>query len=180
MSNDTFEPRRVGRPTNAEIAARTALTSPDPTVRQDETRKRRRRREGLGDERNLKLHIPESMKDPGFEYRWVNDRPGRIRQLTVEDDWDVVDTAKMGGDPDPDKNIAEGTVLSRVGDKYTGEKTTLIRKPKDLYAADRKERDDKLKKIEDTMRRAVPPVQGGLGDADNAYIPGGKNIIGGQ
>jgi hypothetical protein len=182
MTDYTPEPKRgPGRPSNAEVAARQAQpqpAAPEPTTRQAETTQRRRRREGLGMERNLKLHIPESLKDPGFEYRWVNDRPGRVRQMTTDDDWDVVDLSKLGGDPDPGKNTAEGTVMTRVGDKGTGERMTLLRKPKEFYQADRKERFDALRKLEDSMKRRPPQSQDGLSDRDNSYIPGGTNTIG--
>jgi hypothetical protein len=53
----------------------------------------RRRRTASGPTAGLKLHVPQDMKDDAnFEYRWVNDRPGRVRQMTVDDDWDVVST----------------------------------------------------------------------------------------
>jgi hypothetical protein len=146
--------------------------------RKEEVQTRRRRRTGLGDDRNLKLHIPESLKDANFEYRWVNDRAGRVRQMTVEDDWDVVDTVKLGVDPDPEQNIAEGTVMARIGDKITGERMTLLRKPKEFYDSDRKERFERLDKLEASMKRAAPPSQQGLSAQDNAYVPGGKNTIG--
>ena len=188
MNDYTPEPaRRPGRPTNAEIAARAAQNVPaevkeaisTTSARAEENKARRRRREGLGEERNLKLYVPREMKDPNFEYRWVNDRAGRVRQMTVEDDWDVVDTAKLGGDPDPAANTAEGTVMSRVGDKYTGERMTLIRKPKEFYDEDRAVKAARYEQIEASMRRKPPATQGGLSDADHTYIPGtGVNTIG--
>ena len=150
----------------------------DRIDRKDDIQARRRRRSDLGDSRNLKLHIPESLKDPEFTYRWINDRAGRVRQMTVEDDWDVVDISKLGADPDPDRNISEGTVLNRVGDKATGERMVLVRKRKEFYESDRKERYERLNRLEDTMRQKAPPDQQGLSDADNAYVPGGKNVIG--
>jgi hypothetical protein len=187
MNDYTPEPRRPGRPTNAEVAARAAQNVPSEvksvlteSTRSEEVKARRRRREGLGDERNLKLYVPEQMKDPNFNSRWVNDRAGRVRQLTVEDDWDVVDTAKLGGDPDPGINTAEGTVINRVGDKFTGERMVLLQKPKEYFEKDRAEKAARLDQIEASMRRKPPAAQGGLGDADNAYIPGGKNTIGGK
>jgi hypothetical protein len=47
---------------------------------------------GTGAERNLKLHVPEEAKDPNF-YRWVNNKPGRVKQLTQMDDYDIVSSA---------------------------------------------------------------------------------------
>lgn len=179
-SNTAERPRGPGRPSNAELAARQASQAEAPTARQAETQKLRRRRAGSEEERSLKLFVPESMKDPNFSYRWVNDRAGRVRQMTVDDDWDVVDTAKLGGDPDPSKNTAEGTVLSRVGDKFTGERMTLLRKPKEFYDADRKAKADRLDAVEAEMRRKPPATPDGVGAEDRAYIPGGRNIVGGR
>lgn len=170
IPNEELPKRGPGRPPNALRE----------TPRQEEVRTRRRRRSGNEEDRNLKLFIPESMKDPTFSYRWVNDRPGRVRQMTVEDDWDVVDTAKLGGDPDPDRNTAEGTVMARVGDKQTGERMTLIRKPKDLFEADRKEKHRALERVEESMRRKPPATPGGISAEDHAYVPNGKNIVGGK
>src|SRR5947209_2167993 len=105
-------------------------------VRQEETKACRRRREGLGPERNLKLHVPEQSKDPNFVYRWVNDRPGRVRQLTTMDDYEVVSHAELnGGDPDPAGNTAEGTVMQRTGDSREGHKVVLVKKLKEYYEA---------------------------------------------
>jgi hypothetical protein len=89
------EPKR-GRPTNAEREAR--------TTRSEEVQQRRRRRESLGYDRELKLHVPEADKDPNKVYRWVNARDGRMRRLTKEDDWDVV--SGFSGD-DPAKNVSD-------------------------------------------------------------------------
>src|SRR4051812_14676936 len=109
------EPRRPGRPSNAELAARSQAA--EPSRRSEEVKSRRRRREGLGAERNLKLHVPEESKDPNFVYRWVNDRGGRVRQLTKMDDYEVVSASELnGGDPDPTGNTAEGTVMKRTAD----------------------------------------------------------------
>lgn len=176
MNEQADKPRGPGRPSNAELAARAQ------SQRSDEVKARRRRREGLGEDRSLKLYVPSEMKDPNFSYRWVNDRAGRVRQMTQDDDWDIVSTSTLGGDPDPEKNTAEGTVMARVGDKFTGERMTLLRKPKEYYDADRKERFKRLDEIEETMRRG-PPAAGGdqLGAQDNAYVPGsGRNIVGGR
>ena len=42
--------------------------------REEEIKTQRRRRQDTGEGRHLKLHVPESMKDPNFTYRWVNDK----------------------------------------------------------------------------------------------------------
>lgn len=168
MSDYTAEPRRPGRPSNAERASRA-----------EETQTRRRRRESLGNDRNLKLYIPESAKDENFVYRWVNARDGRVRHLTQEDDWDVVHAGDLkGGDPDPIKSISEGTVMQRVGNQVTGENMALLRKPKEFFEEDKKKEQASIDALEETMRRGPMPNSEGLGASDHAYVPGGRNIVG--
>ena len=168
------ERRKPGRPSNAEIAAR-------ETPRQAEVKERRRRREGIGAERNLKLHVPEESKNKDFVYRWVNDRPGRVRQLTQMDDYEVVSHSELnGGDPDPAGNTAEGTVMQRTADKNIGEKTILLKKPKEYYQKDKAEEQALIDERDKVLRKGPLPTQDGLAASDNAYTPGGKNIIAGR
>lgn len=148
-------------------------------VRQEEMKAIRRRRQG-GEERNLKLYVPETSKDPNFVYRWVNDRPGRVRQLTTMDDYDVVSHSELnGGDPDPVSNTAEGTVMSRTGDRTVGERVVLVKKLREHYEADRKEYNSKLDARDEMLRKGTPPSQEGL-SGETAYVPGGKNIVAGR
>ncbi len=143
----------------------------EPNTRQAEVAKTRRRREGMGAERNMKLHIPEEAKDPNFELRWVNDRPGRIHALTKQDDWDIAPGMEGSG---------LGTVTERAVDSYTGERAVLLRKPKAYFDADQLEKNKALDERDDAMRRGPLPNPEGIGgEADKSYTPG-KNIIGGR
>lgn len=150
-------------------------------ARAEEVKGRRRRREGLGAERNLKLHVPEESKNKDFVYRWVNDRAGRVRQLTTMDDYEVVSTTELtGGDPDPTGNTAEGTVMKRVGDSRIGEGVVLVKKPREYFEADKREEQKSLDARDALLRKAPPKESGGLDASDNAYIPNGRNIIAGK
>ena len=170
MTDTTEVPRRPGRPSNAER-----------TSRQTEVKQQRRRRQGIGAERNLKLHVPEDAKDPNFVYRWVNDRPGRVRQLTKMDDYEVVSSAELnGGDPDPLGNTAEGTVMTRTADAGIGEKTVLLKKPREYYDADKRGEQKEIDERDKLLRKGAPPSESGLTSKDNAYVPGGRNIIAGK
>jgi hypothetical protein len=142
---------------------------PGRPPRQEQEQQRRRRRESLGEDRNLKLHVPSDKKDPNFEYRFVNDRPGRVQQLTQADDWDVVPSI-----------TAEGGNETRVVDKSSGERAVLLRKPKDFYESDKRSEQKLLDERDDSMRRGGPSSAEGLTSSDNAYVPGGRNIIGGR
>jgi hypothetical protein len=94
--------------------------------REEEVATERRRRTGSGAERNLKLFVPEEAKDPNFVYRWVNNRPGRVKQLTQMDDYDVVSSE----DGTIDAGTSEGTVVKRTVDRSEGEEAVLLRKPR--------------------------------------------------
>jgi hypothetical protein len=159
------EPKR-GRPTNAEREAR--------ATRSEEVQQRRRRRESLGYDRELKLHVPEIDKDPNKVYRWVNARDGRMRRLTKEDDWDVV--SGFSGD-DPAKNVSEGTVTTRVADQFTGENMVLLSKPKEFFEEDKRAKLAKLKALDETMKAGPAPSADGISNSDNVYVPGGRNQI---
>lgn len=166
-------PRKLGRPTNAERDARAEpVAVTESGGRAEEVTVQRRRRLGMGPERNLKLHIPEEMKDPNFEYRWVNDRPGRIQQLTKQDDWDKA--------PEMLEGTGLGTVTERAVDSYTGERAVLLRKPKEFYDADKKAEWKALDERDETMRRGPLPTPEGGGEADKVYTPGGRNIVSGR
>lgn len=145
---------------------KTTSAQPD---RAEEVQKRRRRREGMGAERNLKLAIPD--KDPNYEYRWVNNRPGRVHQLTKNDDWDVA--PEMNGP-------GLGTVGERTVDKTTGEQAILLRKPKELYDEDQREKEKLLKARDETMRRGALPDPAGADGDKSTYVPGGRNIVNGR
>lgn len=168
--NEINEPRRgPGRPRKDEQEA--TFTA---TARQEETQARRRRRESLGPDRNLKLHVPEDMKDPNFVYRWVNNRPGRVQQLTRQDDWDVV----QGADPAANA-VSLGATSERVADSYTGQTAVLLRKPKEFYEADKAEEQKLLDARDETMRRGSLNSPEGLSGPE-AYVPNGRNIVSGR
>lgn len=140
--------------------------------RQDEVKQQRRRRDTLGPDRNLKLHVPEQAKDPNFEYRFINDRPGRVQQLTQMDDYDIVTTEQVES-----KSI--GTSVERIGNKQDGERMILVRKPKEFFEADKAKEAEKIAATEEAMRRAPPPSSEGL-SGPTVYVPGGKNVVGGR
>lgn len=153
------EPRKAGRPSNS---------------RAEEVKVRRRKRDSLGEDRNLKLHVPEEFKDKEFTYRWVNDRSGRVRQMTEMDDWDVVSSEQINED-----KPAEGTVVKRVGDKFTGENMVLLRKRKEFHSDDEKKKQDALKAVDESLRQGPPQSPDGL-SGPHAYVPGGRNIVNGK
>lgn len=142
--------------------------------RVEEAKTERRRRQGMGAERNLKLYVPEGSKDPDYVYRWVNDRPGRVQQLTQQDDWDKAPGV-----------TTDGSVETRVADKSSGERTILLRKRRDFYEADKLEEQKLLDATDEQMRRGAAQSQEGLSGSE-AYVPGGRagrdgrNVVSGR
>lgn len=152
---------------------------PGRPPRTEEVKVERRRRQGVGAERNLKLHVPESAKDPNFVYRWVNNTPGRVKQLTQMDDYDVVSSE------DIDAGTSEGTVIKRTVDRREGDEAVLLRKPREFYEADKAEEQKLIDARDEALRAGAAPSSDGLSGSE-AYVPGGqrgrngRNIVSGK
>lgn len=136
-------------------------------ARTEEVKTERRRRQGIGAERNLKLFIPEEAKDPNYVYRFVNDRPGRVKQLTQMDDYEVVSS-----DGSIDTGTAEGTVVRRTVDRNEGEEAVLLRKPRHYYESDKAEEQKLLDARDEELRAGKVDSSEGLSGSE-AYVPGG-------
>lgn len=149
--------------------------------RSEEVKVERRRRQGTGAERNMKLHVPESAKDPNHVYRWVNNTPGRIKQLTEMDDYEVVSSA----DNTIDAGNAGGTVVTRTVNRTEGDEAVLLRKPRAYYEADKAEEQKLIDARDEQLRAGAAPNSEGLSGSE-AYVPGGRrgqdgrNIVAGK
>lgn len=144
------------------------LEKPKPRVEQE--RQRRRRRETLGDERNMNLAVTVP-KDPNYEYRWVNDRPGRVHKLTVGDDWEIVNDELRD-----EKDRGVGTGIERVGDKRSGQRVLLMRKPKDYCEEDRAAAQADLDEVDRSLGRGMHKSPEAL-SGSAAYVPEGGIVI---
>jgi hypothetical protein len=146
------------------------------SARVQEQRAQRRRRDDQGPGRLRNLAIQGNI-DPNYEYRFVNDDPGRLYQLTKQDDWDVVN----GSDLEPDsKDRGIGSKVERVVDKRTGKKAVLVRKLKEYYAADKRKEQAAIDATEAVLRRGATPGAKGLSaeEGASAYVPMGGIQIG--
>jgi len=115
-------------------------------------RKPERRRKGKVGGQKQKLYVHESDRDPKFTYRWINDQKSRVHDLTVNDDWDIVDRT-------------EGSARTEiVGTGANGEPITgyLVRKPKEFYEADKAEKAAEIDKKVEALRNAT--VESGYGE----------------
>jgi hypothetical protein len=142
---------------------------PGRPPRTEEVKVERRRRTGTGAERNLKLHVPEEYKDPNFVYRWVNNAPGRVKQLTQMDDYEVVSSE----DGRIDSGTSEGTVVKRTVDRNEGDEAVLLRKPRHFYEADKAEEQKLIDARDEQLRAGAAPSSEGLSGSE-AYVPGGR------
>lgn len=145
-----------------------------PSPRVEEERRTRRRRDDMGDGRLKNLAVEGTM-DSAFEYRWINDDPGRVYNLTVRDDWDVVTADQLGAKHEKDRGV--GTGIERIVDKGTGKRAVLVRKPKDYYEVDRAKAQAQLDELDKALRRGDVPASDAGGEPRrmgvNAYVPAG-------
>ena len=167
-----------GRRKGAE-ARRAAVAGPVEAVmptRAAEVKAQRRRRVDNGPLSGMKLQVNESLKDPNFEYRIINDKGARILSKTKADDWDIV-----GSDLQPvEKQAGEGTqAVYMVGTDEGGQplRGYLCRKPKEFYEEDKGKQQALVDAKEASIQRS-PAQEGGQGlDPKFAYLPHGPNII---
>jgi len=68
------------------------------TSRADLTAEHRRRRQpgSLNRMVTSNLGIDPSLLDPEYHYHWANDEKGRLRSLTVHDDYEFVSASELG------------------------------------------------------------------------------------
>ncbi len=151
-----------------------------PPVNEDRvrsTKSSRRRRSENFDGLDYRLHVPDEAKDERFVYRWINDEPGRLFQLTEQDDYDFVYDERIRTEAvGAEKNTDGGTRISRiVGRSKTGEplRAYLCRKLKEYYDEDNRKRMRQWRELTDQVEQGhVPGGQGLFGqDAEHAYIP---------
>ncbi len=134
-----------------------------------------RRRKGSVGQARRKLSVDESQLDrENFEYRFINDDPGRVSALTQYDDWDIVTdrskTLKADGD-----SLGAG-VSKVVGKDENGRPVSahLVRKPKEYFDADAKAKQAIIDRQMTQIKRGPSPDQGGIGATPGAsYVPEG-------
>jgi hypothetical protein len=138
--------------------------------RAEEVRRERRHKPGKTVLDGLRLAVDETKLDKkNFEYRWVNDAPGRVQRMH-DRDWDPA-TEQVGAG-------AEGTVQSKVVGTADGKPVNgvLMRKHKDWYREDQKAKQAPLNEMDKAIREGInhrnePALR------DGAYTPNGGNVI---
>lgn len=191
----TQKPRR-GRPPKQQAAApqdqQTAPAPPpvnpqpqttgpvNPRSAKAETKARRRRRDVDSEEdRNMKLAIPAALKDPNYEYRWINDTAGgRIMDKTQADDWDQVTKTDLSKEGYSVNSLDTGDAIKRVVGSQDGRPlyAYLCRKPKEFYEEDKQAEQAKIDELEEQILRGQTSDPKGLG-GPHSYVPGGANKV---
>lgn len=134
-------------------------TAPEKNTRATEETGRRRKRGG-GELHGRRLAVVKSKLDfDNFEYRWINDDPGRIYAMTQEDDWDfITDNGEKDDNADMGARISQVVGVNADGSKKV---SFLCRKRKDFYkedqAAKAKELDKQLAQMRSGQDRSGAP-----------------------
>jgi hypothetical protein len=88
--------------------------------------------------------IPEVALDlKNFVYRWIDDKPGRLRNATKVDDYDFVTVAELGAEFNPENTDGESSEhITMFAEESKGGKpiyTHLCRKPREFWEEDNEE-----------------------------------------
>lgn len=143
-------------------------------TRAEEVRQERRRAAGSVVATGIKLAVDESKLDrTHYEYRFVKDFGARMVSLHG-DDWDPAPEQAVIG------STGEGTVGSKIGGTDPSGKPynmVLMRKRKDWFKADQKEKQKPLDEMDAAIRRGTNHQAETGADAPAFYTPGGGNRI---
>lgn len=121
-----------------------------PTTRADEVRQERRRRPGQTGLAGIKLSTDESKLDRStYHYRFARASGGRLQQLHGED----YDVAPEGAKPDGNSLGTVNSVHGGVDDAGKPYDLVLMRKRKDWFETDRKEKQKPLDEMDEAIRR---------------------------
>lgn len=145
------------------------MTQSKKPTRKQEFQQQRRRRQNF-DGLNLKLSVPDGLKDDDYEYRWINDDGNRIFERTKQDDWDHVTTKEITLD---ERDSGQGTVIERVVGRGTDGKPLkayLCKKRKDYVEQDRKAKQQQIDETEKAILTGAHPNTDGL-SPEHTYIP---------
>lgn len=156
--------------------AETKTETTKPT-RADEVRNERRRKPGNTVQAGVRLTVDESKLDrQNYEYRWVNDDGARMSRMHSED-WD----------PAPEGAVTDSHSAGTVGAKLAGTdkegkpmNAVLMRKRKDWYRDDQKEKQDGLNVTEHGIKTGTAHQSTGEPALnEGVYTPDGGNKIDG-
>lgn len=136
--------------------------------------RRRRNSDGLQGRRN-RLYVDESQLDrQNFEYRFVNDTPGRLHSFTVQDDWEVVPDREGVIKADSTGTGAEVAAHAGIGPTGAPMRSVLLRKPRKYYDDDEAAKQRQI----DAREAGLRAGQAEGASIENGYVPKGGITIG--
>lgn len=118
---------------------------------------RRRRNTDSLSGKTRKLSLDESKLDrQNYVYRFANDEPGRLHNLTALDDWDVVEDRE--GNLSADQTAVGSEVSRYAGQAREGQtRTVLLRKPRNLHDEDQQAKQRRIDATEAGIRGGEAP-----------------------
>lgn len=184
--------KKAKKPTRRKAKSpATARGKKQPNTKQSKVmnRARRKRKGGNPAMNRMRLLMDMKKKHPEFEYRWVLDRPGRIRAMEA-DDYDIVTDAHIDEGNGGNVTAVAGT------NHYHADNMVLMRKYKPWYIDDQEDKLAEGREFESQINKGknaggsslvdqVGPKEmldelknSGL-DTSNTYVPAGeKNRVG--
>ncbi len=137
--------------------------------RADEVLPERRRRTDM-EVTGKRLAVNSALLDHGrYAYRFINDAPARLYQMTQQDDWDIVKVD--GAAVKPDNSDLGDAVSIVVGTNKDGSalRAYLCRKLRQFYEDDQKTKQTELDEQLAQLRRG----NSAAGETQGDYIPSG-------
>lgn len=142
-------------------------------TRADEVRQERRKVRGSTIQSGTRLTVDESKLDrSNYEYRWAKDVGSRMAQLH-SDDWDPAPEDAVIG------NEGSGSVGTKTGgtdDNGKPYNMVLMRKRKDWFEADQKEKQKPLDAVDEAIRRGSVHERNEPELREGAYTPGQNTV----
>jgi len=91
-------------------------------------------------------------KNPNFEYRWVNDTPGRIA-LFKQGGWELCTNDEVDvGNFRAEESAGEGSLACQIVDGGTGQKAYVMKIKKEWFLEDQKHNEEEAARNEETLR----------------------------
>lgn len=140
----------------------------EQTKRGEAISQERRRRDtaALGGRRK-RLAVSGELDTVNFTYRWVNDEPGRVHDLTTRDDWQVVADRDGKLKNDGAGTGAEIAVQAGRGANGQAVKSILLRKRRDWQEEDDRAKQRHIDEQEASIRAGATPGAG----TEGTYTP---------
>jgi hypothetical protein len=144
-------------------------------TRAETTRRERRMKPGDNVNPSIKLGLDESKLDRATKvYRWVNDKPGRVRELQAKD-WDLVDNAEAK--PDGAQLGSIPAVHGGIGENGAPYGMVLMSKFKDWHDEDERRKRKPLAEMDKAIQGGTAHDKAGEADlGGSAYTPGTNSI----